>query len=90
MNKMLIENFNYTKDNGEESNRSVLVLHKNKEFIDTIDFGKLSQDEKDKVIEIQEKYLTSMSEYLTKAFRRFKIKNMTNIKEEKDGKHMVS
>lgn len=78
---MKIVKFTYTKKDGEVTDREVLHLHNTKEYIDSIDFTKLNDDEVKEVKEIYKAYETKIEPYIKKAFRRFS-KSGIRIKEE--------
>jgi hypothetical protein len=81
---MKIQEFDYTKDDGERTHRRVLVLHSNREYEDVIDLDKLSEKEAILAIRIQKMYEDTMKKYTDKAFRRFSKEKMTNLVEEKN------
>jgi predicted MPP superfamily phosphohydrolase len=79
---MKIEEFDYTKKDGEKSHRKVMIVANHKDYIDAIDLDKLTEEEIRKVLEIQSEYESKLSPYMKKSFRRFSKDGMTEIQME--------
>ena len=80
---MKIKHFNYTKKDGEKTERKALVLVEKSDYYDTIDFGHLDESEIDQVKQIQKEYEDKLTPFMKKAFRRFSKSGMDLIEEEK-------
>lgn len=63
--------FLYEKTNGEKNNYDLIVTNSTPEKFYGIDLNKLSEEEKNKVIEIQKDYELKIEQYVKKAFRQF-------------------
>lgn len=81
---MKTHEFDYTKKDGEQTHRSVMILNEKENYIDAIDFDHLSKLEAARVAEIQEKYEHDMKPFLEKAFRRFSKPGIQNLQEQKN------
>lgn len=79
---MKILNFNYTKKSGEESERNVLVMTENKEYIDALDFNYLSAKEQEEVKELYQEYESKLKPFLEKSFRRFSKDGIENVQKQ--------
>ena len=80
---MKIKHFNYTKKDGEKTERKAMILVEKDGYYDTIDFGHLEESEIDQVKQIQKEYEDKLVPYIKKAFRRFSKSGMDLIEEEK-------
>ena len=69
------------KSTGEKTNRSIMILHNTKNYIDTIDLSKLDKDDVKNVLEIQKKYEEKLKPYM-KNFRRFSKDSMEILNED--------
>lgn len=78
---MKIQEFDYTKPNGEESRRKVMTLREFDGYIDAIDFKYLSEEEQVLCIKAQNDYEEAMRPLIEKSHRRFKTDRMTNFNE---------
>lgn len=67
---MKIEGFNYRKKDGEQRTVDLLLLQEDESHIAGIDFTKLSEDEKNKVVAIQQQYEDDLKPFM-KAYRKF-------------------
>lgn len=81
---MTIVNFTYTKDDGETTNREVLKLHKNKDYMETVDLGHLTDEEVSELKALYKAYEEKLSPFMKKAFRRFSLNKMTKLEESKE------
>lgn len=79
---MNLMEFDYDK-NGEVTKRETLLLNKNKDYFDTIDFGHLEDHEIEELVRIYTEYEEQISPFMKKAFRRFSRGKMDNLKESK-------
>lgn len=79
---MTIKSINYTKKDGTKSKRVVLVLNKNSNYEDVIDFQYLSDDDIKEVIKIHNNYEKTISPYIKKAFRRLSSDGIEFLQEE--------
>lgn len=80
---MKIKHFNYTKKDGEKTERKALVLVEKDDYFDTIDLGHLDESEVDQVKQIQKEYEDKLVPFMKKAFRRFSKNGIDLIEEEK-------
>jgi len=85
---MKTKEFDYIKKDGEQSHRKVIVLTENTEYIDSLDFDKLSNEETDQVVKIVQEYEKKLEPFMKKSFRRFSKSGISNIiVEKKDANH---
>ena len=78
---MKIQEFDYTKPNGDESRRKVMTLREFDGYIDAIDFKYLSDEEKELCIKAQNEYEATMRPLIEKSHRRFRTDRMKNFNE---------
>lgn len=67
---MKIQHFNYTRMDGEESERTVIILKEDNAHIEGIDLTKLAKPERQSVIAIQKKYEKALSSFMP-SYRKF-------------------
>ena len=79
---MKIVEFEYEKKDGTKSIKRVLTLHKNETYMNGIDMTYLSEDEKKKLIKLQEVYEAELKQF-NKAYRKYFVNNMKILNEEK-------
>ena len=79
---MKIKEFNYTKKDGEKTNRLVVVLRSMDTYEDCIDMGHLTEQEQKDVLSIQTDYELKMAPYMKKSFRRFSKDGMEVLNED--------
>lgn len=75
---MKIFEFDYVKKYGEESKRKAMLISASDDWVEVIDFTKLSPEEQSKIQEIQLEYENNMQPFIKKAFRRFNRSNMVD------------
>lgn len=76
---MTIFSFTYTKDDGEVTDRKVLRLHKNKDYLEGIDLGHLSDEEVGELKAIYKAYEEKLAPFMKKGFRRFSLSKMDKL-----------
>jgi hypothetical protein len=75
---MKIKEFNYKKKNGEQRKAEVVVLVDSENYLEGIDFTKLTQDERSEVVRIQAEYEEKIKPFISKAFRKFLKEGILN------------
>lgn len=76
-------NFLYEKKNGEQNEYDVMITNSTPERIYGIDLNKLSDEEREKAIAIQEEYEEKMAPYIKIAYRQFIKENILTESDEK-------
>lgn len=79
---MKILRFKYNKGE-EKTDREVILLNNTKTYIDSIDLGHLTEEERQEVKALYKAYEEKLSPFLDKALRRFSKEKMENLNEEK-------
>ena len=79
---MKILKFEYNKGE-EKTEREVILLNNTKTYIDSIDLGHLTEEERQEVKTLYKAYEEKLSPFLDKALRRFSKEKMENLNEEK-------
>lgn len=75
--------FLYEKKNGEQNEYDVMITNSTPERIYGIDLNKLSDEEREKAIAIQEEYEEKMAPYIKIAYRQFIKENILTESDEK-------
>lgn len=78
---MKVTTFEYTKDNGETTNRELLVLEEGENFMKGIDLSKLGDEEKNKLLDAARELSKHINENMS-SFRNFTRSKMKIDKEE--------
>ena len=76
--------FKYTKEKDgdlEKTLREALLLNDHEKYVNTLDFGYLTEQEKTEALAIQADYEAKLKPFMDKAFRRFSKDKMEVLKE---------
>lgn len=76
--------FLYEKKNGDQGEYDVMITNSTPERIYGIDLNKLSDEEKEKVIAIQEEYEEKIAPYIKIAYRQFIKENILTESDEQE------
>lgn len=76
--------FLYEKKNGEQNEYDVMITNSTPERIYGIDLNKLSDEEREKAIAIQEEYEEKMAPYIKIAYRQFIKENILTESDEQE------
>ena len=77
---MKISQFEYTKKkDGQIGRYTVLVMRDDQEYVEGIEFDKLSHDEQQEVAKIQAEYEKQLYPFVKKAYRKFLKENIQDV-----------